>query len=46
VRLEHVVAVAAAVLRHRIIPNFVAEAEGWTAKRIVERLLVHLPTLA
>ncbi len=46
VRLEHVVAVAAAVLRHRIIPNFIAEAEGWTAERIVERLLVHLPTLA
>ena len=46
VRLEHVSAVAAAVLRHRIIPNFVAEAEGWTSERIVARLLAHLPTLA
>ncbi|MEE2715829.1 MAG: MoxR family ATPase [SAR324 cluster bacterium] len=46
VRLEHVEAVAPAVLRHRIIPNFVAEAEGWTSERLVERLLAHLPTLA
>ena len=46
VRLEHVESVATAVLRHRIIPNFVAEAEGWTSERIVERLLAHLPTLA
>ena len=29
-----------------ILSRHVAEAEGWTAERIVERLLVHLPTLA
>ena len=46
VRLEHVEAVAPAVLRHRLIPNFVAEAEGWPSERLVERLLAHLPTLA
>ncbi|HEX9794453.1 MAG TPA: AAA family ATPase, partial [Planctomycetota bacterium] len=36
---EDVAAVALPVLRHRILPNFAAEAEGVTADSIVARLL-------
>ena len=43
---EDVAAVAAPVLRHRIITNFNAEAEGMTTDSIVKRLLeyIHRPT--
>jgi MoxR-like ATPase len=37
--IEDVRAVARPVLRHRVIPNFHAEAEGITGQQIVERLL-------
>ena len=40
---EDVVAVAGPVLRHRILTNFNAEAEGITPDTIVERLLKHIP---
>ena len=36
--------VARPVLRHRILPNFAAEAEGIDSERIVEDLLAHVPT--
>ncbi len=38
--IDDVRAVAVSVLRHRIIPNFNAEADGVTALQIVEKLLV------
>ena len=34
--------VARPVLRHRVLPNFAAEAEGVTAERIVEALVEHV----
>ncbi|MFZ4622438.1 MAG: AAA family ATPase, partial [Bacteroidota bacterium] len=37
--MEDVRAVAVPVLRHRIIPNFNAEADGITSVQIVEKLL-------
>jgi MoxR-like ATPase len=40
---EDVMQVASPVLRHRIITNFSAEAEGVDADKIVKRLLDHLP---
>ncbi|MHC5068300.1 MAG: AAA family ATPase [Planctomycetota bacterium] len=36
-------AVAADVLRHRIVPSYEAEAEGLDADALVERLLDHVP---
>jgi MoxR-like ATPase len=42
--IEDVKAVAAAVLRHRIITNFSAEAEGVKPDRIIEDLLKTVPT--
>ena len=39
VRMDDVVEVAHAVLGHRIIPNFAAEAEGVTSEQIVDELL-------
>ena len=41
--IEDVQAVAPAVLRHRIVTNFTAEAEGVKPDRIVEELLKILP---
>jgi len=35
--------VAMPVLRHRILPNFAAEADGVTAEPIIEALLSHVP---
>ena len=40
---EHIKAVALPVLRHRIITNFNAEADGVTADDIVDRLLEATP---
>jgi len=42
VSIEDVKAVAKPVLRHRIVTNFSAEAEGMTSDRIIERLLVEV----
>ncbi len=41
--IEDVRAVARPVLRHRIIPNFQAEAEGLTSAQLVDRLLEAVP---
>jgi MoxR-like ATPase len=43
VSTEDVQAVAGPVLRHRIVTNFNADAEGFTVDRIVERLLEIIP---
>jgi MoxR-like ATPase len=42
VRLEDVIAVAAPVLRHRIIKTFTAESEGVTSRSIIARLIEEL----
>ena len=39
-----VASVAKPVLRHRIAPNFAAQAEGYTADRLVEMMLKEIPT--
>lgn len=41
--IEDVQAVAASVLRHRIITNFTAEAEGVKPDRIIADLLKAVP---
>jgi MoxR-like ATPase len=43
---EDIQAVAKPVLRHRIVTNFNADAEGMTADRIVEKLLELIPAHA
>jgi MoxR-like ATPase len=43
VTIEDIESVAAPVLRHRIIPNFNAEAEGITVEQIVEKILTLVP---
>ena len=43
VTLEDVEAVAAPVLRHRIIPNFNAEAEGISVEQIIEKIVTLIP---
>ncbi len=42
--IEDVKAVAPSVLRHRIVTNFTAEAEGIRPDRIVDELLKHVPS--
>ncbi len=42
VRREDLLAVAGPVLTHRVIPNFAAESQGMTSKKIVKRLLDEL----
>jgi MoxR-like ATPase len=42
--IEDVRAVAPAVLRHRIVTNFTAEAEGVRPERIIADLLAHVPS--
>ena len=42
--IDDVRAVALAVLRHRIVTNFTAEAEGVKPDRVIEELLKHVPT--
>jgi MoxR-like ATPase len=39
VRMEDIQAVAQPVLTHRIITTFAAQAEGTSAKKIVQRLI-------
>jgi MoxR-like ATPase len=41
----HIRAVIPPILRHRVILNFIGEAEKWTADQIVEQLLEHHRTL-
>ncbi len=43
VSTEDIAAVARPVLRHRIITNFSAEAEGETPDKIIDRILKHVP---
>ena len=43
VSCEDIAAVAHPVLRHRIIPNFNAEAEGVSPNKIIDQLLEHVP---
>jgi MoxR-like ATPase len=40
---EDVMAIASPVLRHRVITNFNAEAEGMTSDTVVRRLLEKTP---
>ena len=42
--IEDVRAIAPAVLRHRIVTNFTAEAEGIKPERIIDDLLKSVPT--
>ncbi|MEM6675464.1 MAG: AAA family ATPase [Planctomycetota bacterium] len=42
VRLEDVVAVAEPVLMHRVVTTFAAESEGFTSRKIIQRLLSEL----
>ena len=42
VTAEDIQAVAAPVLRHRVLVNYRAEAEGMTTQRIIEQLLDHV----
>ncbi len=44
VMLEDVKATADPVLRHRIIPNFNAQAEGVTIQQIIDKILTLIPT--
>src|SRR5207249_4422931 len=43
VTLEDIETVAPAVLRHRLIPNFNADAEGITVEQIVTKILTLVP---
>jgi MoxR-like ATPase len=43
VTVEDIEAVAPPVLRHRIVPNFNAEAEGITVGQIIEKIITLVP---
>ena len=43
VSVKDIQALAKPILRHRVLPNFYAEAEGITSDRIVEQLLQAVP---
>jgi len=43
VTLDDIEAVATPVLRHRIVPNFNAEAEGINVEQIIEKILTLIP---
>src|SRR5438105_639341 len=43
VTIEDVESIAAPCLRHRIVPNFNAEAEGVTVEQIIEKILAMVP---
>ena len=43
VSVKDIQALAKPILRHRVIPNFYAEAEGVSSDRIVEQLLEAVP---
>jgi len=44
VSVKDIHALARPILRHRVIPNFYAEAEGITSDRIIDQLLELVPT--
>ena len=44
VSTEDIIALAAPVLRHRIVTNFSAESEGITADKVIERLIQETPS--
>lgn len=44
VAIDDIRRVAIPVLRHRVSPNFQAQAEGMTTEDIIHRLLEHVPT--
>ena len=46
ISVKDIQALAAPILRHRVIPNFYAEAEGITSDRIVAQLLEAVPAPA
>src|SRR6187455_2968966 len=46
VSVKDIQSLAKPILRHRVLPNFYAEAEGITADRIVDRLLDAVPVPA
>jgi MoxR-like ATPase len=46
VSVKDIHALAKPILRHRIIPNFYAEAEGINSERIIERLIESVPAPA
>ena len=41
--IEDIEAIAAPCLRHRVVPNFNAEAEGVTVEQIIEKILALIP---
>ena len=43
VTIDDIAAVAPAVLRHRVIPNFNADAEGVTVEQIIHKILLLIP---
>jgi MoxR-like ATPase len=43
VQFDDITALAAPVLRHRLLLSYKAEAEGWTIEKFIERLLNELP---
>ena len=43
VSADDVAAVAAPILRHRLIPNFTAQSEGITADDVIQRILKAIP---
>src|SRR6185369_7379005 len=44
VSTEDIAALAAPVLRHRIVTNFSAESEGISADKVIERLIQETPS--
>ena len=46
VSVKDIQALAKPILRHRVLPNFYAEAEGITSDRIVDQLLDAVPVPA
>jgi MoxR-like ATPase len=43
VSVKDIQSLAKPILRHRVIPNFYAEAEGVSSDRIIEQLLEAVP---
>src|SRR5205807_4027867 len=44
VQCEDIQALALPVLRHRILTNFTAASEGWTADKVIEKMLKETPS--
>ena len=43
VSVDDIKAVVHPVMRHRIIPNFAAQAEGYTSDKLIDMILEHIP---